>query len=128
MLNGHDYVDLEKGPHFSSGTFTLAQTGDTFLDVSSLGKGLIWINGHTLGRFWNIGPQETLYVPGPWLKQGKNEVVILDMFAVSGQRKLVGRMKPILDGPTPTYADDPERKKKADPNAEFGPKVAALGP
>jgi beta-galactosidase len=116
-------------PHYSVGNFTLAKTGDTFLDVSSLGKGLIWINGHALGRFWNIGPQETLYVPAPWLKQGKNDVLVFDMFpANTPKQNLVGRMKPILDGPTPTYANDPEKKKKADPNAEFGPKVAVPGP
>jgi len=114
-----------QGPHFDSGSFVLAQTGDAFLDISTLGKGLIWINGHALGRFWNIGPQDTLYVPAPWLKKGRNEVQIFDLFSAAAPPKLVGRTKPILDGPTPTYADDPERKKKADPNAEFGPKLAA---
>ena len=114
-----------EGPHFSSGSFTLAKTGDAFLDITKLGKGVICINGHALGRFLNIGPQDTLYVPAPWLKQGKNEVVVFDMFAAATPPKLIGRAKPILDGPTPTYADDPERKKKADPNAEFGPKLAA---
>jgi beta-galactosidase len=117
----------DQGPHFASGSFSLAKTGDSFLDVTALGDGLIWINGHALGRFWNIGPQDTLYVPAPWLKQGKNDVLVFDLFATKGPQpqKLVGRTKPILDGPTPTYADDPERKKKADPNAEFGPKLAA---
>ena len=110
-------------PHFATGHFNLPQTGDTFLDVSTLGKGLIWINGHALGRFWNIGPQVTLYVPGPWLKQGTNEVVIFDLFPAPTSPKLVGRLKPILDGPTPTYADDPERRKKPAANAEFGPKL-----
>ncbi len=114
-----------KGPHFSTALFNLDKTGDAFLDTSELGKGVIWINGHALGRFWNIGPQVTLYVPGPWLKKGRNEVVVFDMFAIEKPQTLVGRMKPILDGPTPTYADDPERKKKAAADAEFGPKVAA---
>jgi beta-galactosidase len=122
------YPNASTSAHFAGGTFTLGQTGDAYLDVSALGKGLIWINGHALGRFWNIGPQETLYLPAPWLKQGKNDVVVFDMFEAKGPQKLVGRMKPILDGPTPTYADDPERKKKVDPNAEFGPKVAVPGP
>jgi beta-galactosidase len=115
----------DQGPHFASGSFTLAKTGDSFMDVTALGDGLIWINGHALGRFWNIGPQDTLYVPAPWLKQGKNDVVVFDLFAANAPQKLVGRTKPILDGPTPTYADDPERKKKAAADAEFGPKLAA---
>jgi beta-galactosidase len=113
------------GPHFATATFSLAKTGDTFLDVSALGKGLVWINGHPLGRFWNIGPQETLYLPAPWLKTGQNTITVFDLIAAKGPQKLIGRTKPILDGPTPTYADDPERRKKADPNAEFGPKLAA---
>jgi beta-galactosidase len=53
--------------------------GDTFLDTSELTKGQVWVNGHALGRFWDIGPQKTLYVPGPWLKQGKNEIVVFDL-------------------------------------------------
>jgi beta-galactosidase len=132
----------ECGAHFGSGEFNLTKTGDAFLDVSALGKGLIWVNGHAVGRFWNIGPQDTLFIPAPWLKQGKNDVLVFDMFPVPGAEKLVpgaplskhtrfqpqtlvGRMKPTLDGPTPTYAEDPERKKKAAADAEFGPKLAA---
>src|SRR6202042_3703275 len=63
------------GPHFAFAHFDLKRTGDTFLDVSGLGKGALWINGHALGRFWNEGPQKTLYVPGPWLRSGRNDVV-----------------------------------------------------
>ena len=42
--------------------------GDTFLDLRGWEKGTVWVNGHHLGRFWQIGPQQTLYVPGPWLR------------------------------------------------------------
>ena len=115
---------LDAKPQFEYGSFDLKQVGDAFLDVSKLGKGLIWINGHALGRFWNIGPQQTLYVPGPWLKKGRNDVVVFDMFGTARPPTLVGRMTPILDGPTPGYADDPERKKKAAADAEFGTKLA----
>jgi beta-galactosidase len=118
------YIEPRKGPHYATGSFHLERTGDGFLDVSQLGKGLIWINGNALGRFWNIGPQDTLYVPSSWMGKGINTVVVFDMFAAKTAPKLVGRMKPILDGPTPTYADDPERKKKAAADAEFGPKLA----
>jgi beta-galactosidase len=118
-------IGAEHGPHFGFGEFNLDAVGDAFLDVTALGKGLIWINGHALGRFWNIGPQDTLYVPAPWLRKGKNEVVVFDLFPAKMPQTLAGRMKPILDGPTPTYADDPERKKKAAADAEFGPKLAA---
>lgn len=100
------------GPHFATGSFTLQQTGDTFLDVRALGKGLIWINGHALGRFWNIGPQDTLYVPGPWLHKGRNDVTIFELLDTTPAPKLAGLTTPILDGPTPGYDKDPERKKK----------------
>jgi beta-galactosidase len=116
------------GQHFAVGTFHVDNIGDTFLDVSELGKGVLWLNGRCLGRFWNIGPQQTLYVPGPWLKQGENSIVAYDMFATSATYKLRGLTKPILDGPTPTYADDPEHKKKPDPHAEFAPTTSAPSP
>lgn len=65
------------------GTFTLPDTGDsqpdTFLDFSEWGKGLVYVNGHPLGRIWQIGPQQTLYTPGCWLRAGENEVLVFDI-------------------------------------------------
>ena len=83
------------GPCFYRGTFNVERPGDTFLDTSRLGKGQLWINGHNLGRFWNIGPQKTLYVPGPWLKQGANEVVVFDLNGAPS-RTIEGLTKPNL--------------------------------
>lgn len=83
-------------PAFYRGTFTLARTGDTFLDVSNLGMGVVWLNGHNLGRFWNIGPQQTLYVPGVWLRRGLNQVIVFDTQSDSDV-SLSGRREPILD-------------------------------
>ena len=74
-----DAENTSHGPSFLRGTFTLSQTGDSYLDMRGLTKGAVWINGHALGRFWNIGPQYTLYVPGPWLKTGVNSVVVFDL-------------------------------------------------
>ncbi|MDF7814725.1 glycoside hydrolase family 35 protein [Hymenobacter sp. YC55] len=67
------------GPVVKRGTFTLTQTGDTYLDMQAWGKGSVWVNGHSLGRYWGIGPQQTLYVPVEWLKKGQNEVVVLEL-------------------------------------------------
>ena len=67
------------GPTFLRGSFLLAKTFDTFLDMRGLTKGVAWVNGHLLGRFWNIGPQETLFVPAPSLQVGSNEVVIFTL-------------------------------------------------
>jgi beta-galactosidase len=67
------------GPCFYRGSFMVDHPADTFLDTSNLTKGQLWVNGHAMGRFWNIGPQKTLYVPGPWLKKGANEVIVFDV-------------------------------------------------
>lgn len=67
------------GPAFHQGTFNLSTVGDTYLDVSTLGKGLLWVNGHAAGRVWNIGPQQSDYVPGCWLHHGRNTVTVFDL-------------------------------------------------
>lgn len=67
------------GPAFYRGAFELAATRDTFLDTRGWGKGTVWVNGHHLGRFWDIGPQQTLYVPAPWLRIGRNDVVLFTL-------------------------------------------------
>ena len=84
------------GPACYRAVFRLDKTGDTFLDMSSWGKGMVWVNGHALGRFWEIGPQQTLFLPGCWLKKGRNEIVVLDL---KGPEKAVvrGLEKPVLD-------------------------------
>ena len=84
------------GPAFYRGTFQLEKTGDTFLDFSRWSKGTVWVNGHQLGRFWSIGPQQTLYVPAPWLKRGSNEIVVFDLDANLDPR-VSGLSSPILD-------------------------------
>ena len=78
------------------GYFNLSKVGDTFLNFETWGKGQVYVNGHAMGRIWSIGPQQTLYVPGCWLKKGKNEVIVLD---VVGPKEAVvwGQDKPELD-------------------------------
>jgi beta-galactosidase len=88
--------DSARGPALYRGTFTIERPGDTFLDMRGWGKGTAWVNGHQLGRFWEIGPQQTLYVPGPWLKPGANQVTVLDL-DVPRRRTLAGLSHPILD-------------------------------
>jgi beta-galactosidase len=84
-----------RGPAFFRGQFDLSETGDTFLDVRGWGKGAVWINGHPLGRFWNVGPQQTLYIPAPYLKRAGNEVIV---FTLGGHTlRLRGLRKPVLD-------------------------------
>ncbi len=83
-------------PAYYKATFHLDKTGDTFLDMQTWGKGMVWVNGHAMGRFWEIGPQQTLYMPGCWLKEGDNEIIVLDLKGPA-EAKVVGVEKPILD-------------------------------
>jgi beta-galactosidase len=64
---------------FYSGTFTLTTTGDTYFDLSQYSKGMVYVNGHNLGRHWNIGPQQRLFCPASWLKKGNNEIIVFDL-------------------------------------------------
>uniref|UniRef100_UPI003566EA43 glycoside hydrolase family 35 protein n=1 Tax=Pontiella sp. TaxID=2837462 RepID=UPI003566EA43 len=66
-------------PVFHRGEFTVDEVGDTLLDMSGWGKGMVWVNGINLGRFWDIGPQYTLYMPGCWMKEGVNEIIVMDI-------------------------------------------------
>ncbi|HEX8325788.1 MAG TPA: beta-galactosidase [Tepidisphaeraceae bacterium] len=100
------------GPAFWRGSFELTQTGDTFLDVRQWGKGVLWVNGHCLGRFWNIGPTQTMYCPGPWLRTGRNDVVVLDVLGPASPT-LGGLELPILD--------------EVRPELDFSRKVRATG-
>jgi beta-galactosidase len=99
VVEGSASLPNPSTPAFYRAHFTLTTTGDTFLDVRSLGKGALWINGHPIGRFWNIGPQQTLFVPGPWLREGANEIVVFDLSPSSSTPTLAGLATPILDGP-----------------------------
>ncbi len=84
-------------PALYAGSFDLTVTGDTFLNMSDWGKGIVFVNGHHLGRYWNIGPQQTLYLPGCWLIKGKNEVVIYDQLNDKLHTTLKTTKLPVLD-------------------------------
>ena len=83
-------------PGFYRGKFTIDKVGDTFVDMTGWGKGAVWVNGKSLGKFWGIGPQQTMYLPAPWLKEGENEIVVFEM-EYTGKRTLCGVDKPILN-------------------------------
>jgi beta-galactosidase len=87
-------------PAFWRGTFNLEAAGDTFLDLRGWGKGDLWVNGHCLGRYWNIGPTQTAYAPGCWLRAGKNEIMIFDLTGPANP-VVAGLEKPILDQLSP---------------------------
>lgn len=83
-------------PAYYRAAFNLSQVGDVFLDMQTWGKGMVWVNGKAMGRFWKIGPQQTLFMPGCWLKKGKNEIIILDLLGPE-KATVRGLKKPILD-------------------------------
>ena len=84
-------------PVIYQGTFKLSKVGDTFLDMSKWGKGIIFVNGHNLGRYWKVGPQQTLYLPGCWLNKGKNTIEIFEQQNDVKQTEISGVAKPVLD-------------------------------
>ncbi len=67
-------------PHLFRATVPLDKVADTFLDMSAWKKGYVWVNGHLLGRYWSLGPQQRLYCPAEWLKVGENKVTVLDTY------------------------------------------------
>jgi beta-galactosidase len=60
-----------------------------------LGKGSLWVNGHNAGRFWQIGPQYSLFIPREWLRLGENEVIVFDLLDRS-ERRLAGTTAPLF--------------------------------
>lgn len=76
-------------PTIYRGSFSLNRTGDTFLDMRGWSRGIVFVNGVNLGRYWNVGPQQTLYLPGAWLHRGRNDITVFD---------LDGRTAPAIEG------------------------------
>ena len=91
-----DSDELIFGRGYYRGFFNINKVGDTFLNFETWGKGQVYVNGHALGRFWSIGPQQTLYVPGCWLRKGKNEVIVLDIVGPS-EKVVWGQAEPELN-------------------------------
>lgn len=67
------------GPRFHKATITLDRIADTFLQLEGWTKGAAYINGFNLGRYWEVGPQKTLYVPAPLLREGDNELILFEL-------------------------------------------------
>lgn len=80
----YDNNDRTNEPTFWRGYLDVDTVADTFLDMSKWVKGVIWVNGFNLGRYWNAGPQVTNYVPWPLLKKGRNEIIVLELHHFNG--------------------------------------------
>ncbi|GJJ03233.1 beta-galactosidase [Duganella rhizosphaerae] len=92
-------MPAKRGPTFWRGHFSTSASGSTFLDTRALGKGHVWVNGHHLGRYWRIGPQQSLFLPAPWLRKGDNEIVILDMDGAAEAPSVQGLRDPVFATP-----------------------------
>ena len=111
-------------PAFWRATVKVDAPGDCFLDMRPWGKGFVWVNGHNLGRFWNIGPQQTMYVPGPWLRAGDNEIVILDL--LGPEKPVVAALDhPILDELRPKLDFARAKRRVAQLRPDWGRPVHA---
>ena len=82
-FNKTDAIDWSKeyigGPAFHQFVFTIDEIpNETFIDVTNFGKGIVLVNGHHCGRFYQVGPTGSLYIPGPFLKRGENIIVIFE--------------------------------------------------
>lgn len=78
-------ADPQKSGLFFKANLILDETGDTWFDMSHWIKGIVWVNGHNLGRYWNIGPQQRLFCPAPWLVRGNNEVLVFDLHQIDAK-------------------------------------------
>lgn len=87
--------DVLAGPVVAAGSFELSSTEDRYLSLDGFRKGVAWVNGFCLGRYWSRGPQKTLAVPGPVLRAGRNEVVVFELHA-SASRSVCMLLEPDL--------------------------------
>ena len=76
---GRPSVSVQRQPTVYRGHFKVRQVGDTYVDMSKWRKGLVIVNGFVLGRYWNVGPQQSLYVPAPLLSHGSNEILVFEL-------------------------------------------------
>ncbi|PWI19017.1 glycosyl hydrolase [Streptomyces sp. Act143] len=71
--------DGQRAPGLYRGTCTVRGAGDAVVELPGWTRGFVWINGFNLGRYWSAGPQRSLYVPGPVLREGVNDVWVLEL-------------------------------------------------
>ena len=91
------------GPAMYSGTFNLSETGETYLDMRNWHFGAAWVNGHNLGRFWDIGADRCLYLPSVWQKTGENQIVVMELGDPPAKPEIAGVKNLVIEKPTAFY-------------------------
>ncbi|MFC5780280.1 MULTISPECIES: hypothetical protein [Streptomyces] len=91
-----------EGPAFHRATLEVPEPADSFLALPGWTKGQVWLNSFALGRYWERGPQRTLYAPAPVWRVGLNELVILELHRPGERIELcdVADLDPTDPGPT----------------------------
>jgi beta-galactosidase len=107
------------GPMVYRGSFTLEKVGGSFLDLRNWGMGAVWVNGHNLGRFWDRGAMRSLFVPSHWLKQGANDVIVLELHDAPKNASISGATQIISTDPEP-FAGADGTPIRLDQPASFG--------
>jgi len=78
VIRGTESGEKTGQPAIYGGSFLVETPGDIFLNMKKWDKGIVFVNGWNLGRYWKVGPQQTLYLPGAFLKKGKNEIAVFE--------------------------------------------------
>lgn len=76
---------VSENSRFLRGKFNVDEANDTFIYLDSFKKGFVLINGFNIGRYWEIGPQRSLYVPASLLRKGENEIVVFESDGLKGE-------------------------------------------
>jgi beta-galactosidase len=95
--------DADPTPAIYSGTFTLSETGETYLDMRNWHFGAAWVNGHNLGRFWDIGAARCLYLPSVWQKVGENKIVVMELGDPPAKPEIQGVTNLVIEPPKAFY-------------------------
>jgi beta-galactosidase len=90
QLPPSDKTSASTGPTFYTGTFNISEPGETYLDMSNFHFGVVWVNGHNLGRYWDVGASRCIYLPSPWEKQGENQITVLELGPAPAQPSITG--------------------------------------
>ena len=85
MLNWKNKSKNNISPRLFRYNLTLNEVGDTYLNMEGWKKGYLFVNGYNLGRYWNKGPQQKVFLPGVWLKKGINDIVVFDLLMSSAK-------------------------------------------
>lgn len=99
-----DAESAAAGPGYFHGELHIAEPADSYLALPGFGKGVVWVNGFLLGRFWEVGPQVTLYIPAPLLKAGANKITVLELEHGGTHGEI--HEQPNLGGVGVTYVED----------------------